>query len=234
MGPALSRVLLEQVAEGRRGPVVRIARTGRAIAFGRRDCVSPGYAAARRIGSAHDYPGIERLSGGRATAYGEGVVVLTFTVPDPAPVPATAERFQVAADLTRDALMRLGVDARIGQIADEYCPGEFSISAAGRTKLAGIGQRMVKGAAHVGVVITASGNESLAAILQPVYAALGMPLDPATIGSVEDEIGRSAAEDLTESITHQLGRRTDLIPAELDQPTLETARSMAARFRSPP
>lgn len=234
MGPALSRVLLDQVAQGKRGTTARVARTGRAIAFGRRDCVSPGYAAARQAARGMGYPGIERLSGGRATAYGEGVVVLTLTVPDPTPARATAERFELASEITRDALAKLGVDARIGEIPREYCPGEFSVNASGRSKLAGIGQRMVKGAAHVGVVVTASGGEHLRPVLESVYTALGLPLDTSTIGSVEAEGGRFDPEDLLDSLVHQLGRRAKLIPEELDEATIEQAASAVARFRSPP
>lgn len=234
MGPALSRILLEEVAAGSRGPTARVARTGAAVAFGRRDCVSPGYGAARRAGLDLGYAGIERLSGGRATAYGEGVVVLTLTVPDPYPARGTGERFRFAAELTRDALLRLGVDARIGEIPGEYCPGEFSVSASGRSKIAGIGQRMVKGAAHVGVVVTASGSDRLASVLGPVYRALELPLDPATIGSVEAETGKCTGSDLIDALVNSLGKRAELVPEEISAVTLERAGSVADGFRSPP
>jgi len=234
MGPALSRILLEEVAAGKRGPTARVARTGDAVAFGRRDCVSPGYGMARRVGTEMGYAGIERLSGGRATAYGEGVVVLTLTVPDPFPARGTGERFRFAAELARDALLRLGVDARIGEIPGEYCPGEFSVSASGRSKLAGIGQRMVKGAAHVGIVITASGGDRLASVLEPVYRALELPLDPATIGSVEAETGKCTSADLIDALVKSLGKRADLESDEIGPGTLAQAESVAHRFRSLP
>lgn len=234
MGPAVSRVLLDQVAAGQRGATVRIAKTGRAVAFGRRDCVSPGYEVARRTARELGHPGIERLSGGRATAYGTGVVVLTLTLPDPSPSRATEERFRFTAELTRDALVKLGVDARVGEIPDEYCPGEFSVNAAGKSKLAGIGQRMVKGAAHVGVVVTASGSDDLLSVLWPVYEALGLPLEPSTVGSVEAEIGPVGRDDLIDALAHQLGRRARLSPQELDQPTIERAASLVSGFRSRP
>ena len=40
------------------------------------------------------------------------------------------------------ALQRLGLDARLGELAGEYCPGEFSVNLAGRSKVMGVGQRV--------------------------------------------------------------------------------------------
>ena len=51
------------------------------------------------------------------------------------------------------ALQRLGVDARVGEVPREYCPGDYCVNARGQTKLAGIGQRLIKGAWHIGGVI---------------------------------------------------------------------------------
>ena len=86
------------------------------------------------------------------------------------------------------ALRTLGVDARIGEVPGEYCPGDYSINARGETKLAGLGQRIIKGASHIGGVIVVGGAGRMRDVLVPVYEALGLDWDPGTTGSIEDEV----------------------------------------------
>ena len=60
----------------------------------------------------------------------------------------TRERFERLGGVIVRALRGLGVDARVGEVEGEYCPGAWSVNARGQIKLAGIGQRMIAGAAH--------------------------------------------------------------------------------------
>lgn len=239
IGPALSRVLLEQVSQGTRPATIRLSRPGRVIAFGRRDVVAPGYRNAVRAAAAGGFPGMERISGGRAAAFSEGALSLTLTLPDANPAKRTSQRFEQWTGLLREAFTELGADARIGPVPAEYCPGEFSVNAGGRIKLAGVGQRMIRGGAHIGFVIMVSGSGIVAGVLGPVYEALGLDFDPASVGSLEDElpgIGRGEVERaILNRIEAALGSAgTPLIEAELDRPTLEEAESRAEDFRSDP
>ena len=239
LGPSLSRVLLEQVAAGERPATVRLSRPGRALAFGRRDVVAPGYQAAVDAASRNGFPGMERLAGGRAAAFSEGALSLTFTLPDPRPAERTNHRFEVLTGLLRDALTDLGADARVGPVPREYCPGDFSLNAGGRIKLAGAGQRMIRGAAHVGFVIMVSGSELVASVLEPVYAALGLEFDRAAVGSLEDELPGIDRDTVETAILGRLTAAIEadgiaLLPAELDRASLNEAESRAADFRSGP
>ncbi|MCB0827217.1 MAG: hypothetical protein KDB62_00215 [Solirubrobacterales bacterium] len=232
-GPALSRILLDQVADGRRAPTIRLSRPGRVVAFGRRDTRSRGYtkavAAARNCG----FAAMERLAGGRAAAYCEGTLSLTVTTPDPDPGRRTGERFEWAAGLLRQALAELGIDARTGEVPGEYCPGAYSINARGETKLAGIGQRLISGAAHLGFVIVVSGGDRIGAVLEPVYRALELDWNPETVGAVADELPGTGLEDVEGAILAQFGHRARLRPIALDRATLEAVQAAAAGFRSP-
>lgn len=234
IGPALSRVLLDQVAGGRRPPTIRLSRPGRVVAFGRRDVVAPGYRAAVEAAAGAGFPAMERISGGRAAAFSEGTLSFTVTIPDPSPAERTGQRFTRWSGLVRDALVDLGADARVGSVPDEYCPGEFSVNARGRTKLAGSGQRMIRGAAHVGFVIAVGGTELLAEVLGPVYEALGLEFDPRTVGSVEDEVPGVTRHDVEQALLGRLSRSTALRPVSLDPQTMERARSAAAGYRPDP
>lgn len=234
LGPALSRVLMEQVACGQRPATVRLSRPGRVVAFGRRDVVSPGYPAAIEAARQTGFPGMERLAGGRAAAFSEGALSLTLTLPDPSPAERTNHRFEEWTGLVRDAFRDLGADARLGAVPGEYCPGEFSVNAGGRIKLAGVGQRMIRGAAHVGFVIMVSGSLLVAEALAPVYAALDLEFNPETVGSLEDEIPGISREDVEQALLRQMKGRAELETVPLDDPTLATARSRAPDFRSKP
>ena len=129
------------------------------------------------------------------------------------------------ADLIAAALRGLGVDARVGEVPGEYCPGAYSVNARGATKLAGIGQRMIRGGAHMGGVVVASGGREVARVLVPVYEALELDWDPATSGSVSEEIGREVDPgELEEAVIGQLARSYELVDAELDEETVERAR----------
>lgn len=233
-GPALARLLLEQVASGQRGPTLRIARTGPAVAFGRRDTVSPGYREAATRGVEMGYPGIARISGGRATAYVGETLVLGLTLPDREPARRTGQRFDLVAGTILSALGRLGLDASVGRLPGEYCPGDHSIILSREVKVAGLGQRMVSRAAHVGVVMTVSGAAELREVLVPVYGALGLELDPDTAGALDAGGKRLAMEDVEQALVTAFGGEADLLETELDPRTEAAARGSAASFRSFP
>jgi len=233
LGPALSRVLLDQVAAGERPATVRLSRPGRVVAFGRRDCRSVGYHEAVKAARGAGFAGMERLTGGRAAAYSEGALSLTLTIPDENPAERTTARFEEAAALTRDALLRIGVDARIGEVPGEYCPGDFSVNAGGRSKLVGIGQRMIKGAAHVGFVIVVENAELIRDVLDPVYKALELEWNPVTVGAIEDEADGIGVAEMEAALLEQLGTTRNLTAVDLDTSTRSLAEAIAPRFRSP-
>lgn len=233
MGPSLSRVLLDQVAAGERPATVRLSRPGRVVAFGRRDVREPGYRAAVAAARSAGFEGMERLTGGRAAAYSEGAVSLTLTIPDEHPAERTNARFEEAAGLARDALADLGMDARIGEVPGEYCPGDFSVNARGESKLVGIGQRMIKGAAHVGYVIIVRDAALIRGVLDPVYDALGLEWNPGTVGAIEDELPGIDLSDVETALLNRLEATRELEPVPLDAATLRATEEAAERYRSP-
>ena len=233
LGTAVSRAVLERVAAGELAETARLGHPGRVVAFGRQDTVSPGYRDAVRAARAAGFEAVERLAGGRAAVYTGGTLSFSRANADPTPSRRTAARFEEMADIIRCALARLGVDARVGAIPGEYCPGEFSVNAGGRIKVAGIGQRLIKGAAHVGGVLVVAGSDELRAALVPVYQALGIEWDPATAGSIEDVVPGTTVAEAEAAVLAELGERFELRHAELDRATLELARSLAGGHLAP-
>jgi octanoyl-[GcvH]:protein N-octanoyltransferase len=91
-------------------------------------------------------------------------------------------------------------------------------------KLAGIGQRMIRGGAHVGGVIVASGAERITQVLVPVYEALGLDWDPETSGAISGELDREVGLDEVEAaLISELEKAYELTEVELDSETLELA-----------
>jgi octanoyl-[GcvH]:protein N-octanoyltransferase len=212
------------VAAGELPPTVRIHRPGDEVAFGRQDIASPGYEAAADAARAAGFAAVERLAGGRAAVFHQGTIAIARAYSDPQPPKRTYARFEEMADLIADALRGLGVDARVGEVPGEYCPGAYSVNARGRTKLAGIGQRMIRGGAHMGGVVVGSGGSEVARVLVPVYRALDLKWDPATSGSVADELGREVdVGELEEALIAELAKRYELVDAELDEDTVRLA-----------
>jgi lipoate-protein ligase A len=212
------------VAAGELPPTIRIHRPGNEVAFGRQDIASPGYEAAAEAARSAGFAAVERLAGGRAAVFHQGTVAIARSYADPEPPKRTYARFEEMAELIAEALRGLGVDARVGEIPGEYCPGAYSVNARGETKLAGIGQRMIRGGAHMGGVVVASGGREVADVLVPVYEALELDWKPETSGSVADELGRGVdVGELEEALIAELDKRYELVDAELDEVTVETA-----------
>jgi lipoate-protein ligase A len=230
LSTAISRTILGRVAAGELPPTIRIHRPGNEVAFGRQDIASPGYEAAAEAAGAAGFAAVERLAGGRAAVFHQGTIAIARAYADPQPPKRTYARFEEMADLIADTLRGLGVDARVGEVPGEYCPGAYSVNARGATKLAGIGQRMIRGGAHMGGVMVASGGGEVARVLEPVYRALELEWDPATSGSVAEELGREVdVGELEEALIAELAKRYELVDAELDEETVEAAaRSLEA------
>jgi len=230
---AVSRALMLRVAAGELPETLRIWRPASIVAFGRRDAVSPGYPAAVRAARTRGFEAIERLAGGRAAVFHEHTIAFAHAVPDPDPRSRVDERFEATAELMATAFSRLGVDARVGEVPGEYCPGAHSVNAGGARKLMGVGQRLVAGGVHVGGVVVVGGADRVRDLLVPVYGALELEWRPATTGSVAEEAPGTTWEDVSDVIEAEYARRHGLEPARLDGGTLALARTLAPEHLSP-
>jgi len=200
------------------------------VAFGRQDANSPGYADAVAAARAGGFEAVERLAGGRAAVFHEQTIAFAWAGRADDVWSGTHDRFARIAGIVERALRRLGVDARTGEIPREYCPGEYSINAGGRTKLVGIGQRLIRGTWHIGGVIVVAEAERVRDILVPVYEALGLDWDPATAGSVADEVPGATWEDMADALRAELPPHD---PAGLDAGTLALAERLEREHRAP-
>jgi lipoate-protein ligase A len=156
----------------------------------------------------------------------EDTIGFAWTIRDDAPRDHVIGRFEEIADIMAKALLRLGVDARVGEVAGEYCPGAYSVNARGATKLMGVGQRTILKAAHVGGVVVVGGSDRIRSVLVPVYDALGLQWNPDTTGSVQDETSGVTYLDAQQAIVDEFASRYELAEGTLARDTVALAEEL--------
>jgi lipoate-protein ligase A len=222
---AVSRALMLRVSAGDIPETLRLYRPDAIVAFAKRDTLEPGFRDAVRAARGAGFDAVVRLAGGRAAVFHEQTIALARAVPERDPTSRTFARFEETAETLASAFRALGVDARVGEVPLEYCPGGYSVNAGGRTKLAGIGQRLVARAAHVGGVVVAGGARRVRDVLVPVYSALRLDWNPETVGSVEDECG-ATWEEVERAIVEEFSRLYQLEESRIDEDTMKTAEKL--------
>ncbi|MDA0181190.1 hypothetical protein OJ997_12860 [Solirubrobacter phytolaccae] len=221
---AISHALLTRVSKGELGSTLRVYRPRATVAFGKLDRLSPGYEAAVRAAERHGYEPVLRLPGGHAAAYNAASIGIDVVWALDDPATGTHERFATEGERLAAALRGLGVDARVGEVPGEYCPGAYSVNARGRVKLIGTAQRLVRGAALLGASVVVGDGASIRAVLRDVYAALEFDWDESTAGALDEEVADVTLEAVEAAI---VAAYPDLEPADLDEQTLALAHRLA-------
>lgn len=182
--------LLRSVRNDGAPATLRLYRPVPTLAFGQRDQRLPGFPAAAEAARARGFEPVVRKAGGRAAAYHQGTLIVDHIETDPDAMMRHKLRFAEFGDFFVRVLARVGVEAAVGEIPGEYCPGEFSIhshAADGRPiKLIGTAQRVIQGAWFFSSVVVVEDSASIRAVLDDVYRAMDVPMDPSTAGAAED------------------------------------------------
>ncbi len=226
---AVSSALLSEAAQGAPFETLRLSVPGRSLAFGRHDAVSPGFADAVEAARAAGFEPFVRLAGGRAAIFHQRTVAISWTIPDRRPIDGIRTRFAAVAGLLVAAFRTLGIPAEIGAIPGEYCPGAFSIHV-GAGKVAGIGQRLARSAAHVGGVIVVDDGDVVRRVLVPVYEALGLDWDPSTAGALSDTIPGLEPGVIIDAIVDRLAGDAEIAEETLSGHIIEIAEERAPDF----
>ncbi len=226
MDVAVAHATLSAVARGEIGGVFRLHVPGPVVAFGRADRVQPGYPQAVRAAEAHRFAAVERLAGGRAAVFHGLTLAFSLALADGDPQGGIHSRFQMISGVMMKAFQSLGIDARVGEVPGEYCPGSWSVNVGGRVKVMGVGQRLVRGAAHIGGVVVVDDGESIRDVLIPVYRALHIDWDPRTSGALADRSPGLDNSKVIKAIKKAMSGIYDLEPGHLPESLVEEARSL--------
>ena len=227
---AVAHALVERASAGEIGPRLRIYRPLPTVAFGRLDALRPGFAAAVAAAREHGFEPVLRAPGGHAVAYHEGCVGVDEVVPEAHPITRMQERFAESGERLAAALRTLGVDARVGRVPREFCPGDYTVNAGGRVKLVGTAQRVVRHASLLAASVAVTGGDALRRVLEDVYRALELDWDPATAGAIEDDLPGIGLDDVERAVAAAYG---DLAEAPLDDATLAAAERLLERHEIP-
>lgn len=231
---AIARALMLSVDDGTTGETFRLHTPGRVVAFGKRDVVAPGYR--RAVDAAHDagFAAVRRLAGGRAAVFHEGTLAFSWAMPTPSPREDIHARFELVATMLRDSFRDLDIDAHIGEVPGEYCPGEWSVNVGGRRKVMGVGQRLTRHAAHIGGVIVVSDPETVNLPLVGVYDALDVAWVPSATGALDETKPGLTPAMVADAIRTRLALIGDVRDGGLGDDVVAAAEDLVPDHLEPP
>jgi octanoyl-[GcvH]:protein N-octanoyltransferase len=184
-----SMTLLRQVADRPDGaPLLRIYRPRPTVAFSRRESLMVGFSDAVATAEEHEFSPIIRPTGGRAVAYDSGSLVVDLVTDDGPVRKDNDHHFQHVGELFVDVLRELGLDARLGPVPGEYCPGKYSINARGEVKIVGTSQRVSRRARLLSASIPVEDPSRARQALISCNQALAFDWNPDTFVSLGDEV----------------------------------------------
>lgn len=165
---------------------LRIYRPRPTAAFALRDTTLPQFGQAAEAMRGMGFVPVDRRTGGQLAVYNSSALVIDLVSPHTEPRLHVAERFRVFSAKIAEVLQDFSVDARVGGLAGEYCPGEYSVNAGGRMKLAGLAQRIGRFGYHLGAVISVEASAEAGEAVAEAYRILGFPFEPSTFGALTD------------------------------------------------
>ena len=215
---ATSHALLRRVASGEITESLRLYTPDPAVMFSMLDAHRPGFEQAERQAQEAGFPGVFRLAGGHAALFHSECLAFAWAMPVAEKHDGIRSRFEMVSHWICQGLIRVGVPAQVGEVPGEYCPGEYSVNASGKAKLMGVGQRVIRGAAHVGGVIVVRHAEAVRDVLSKVYETLELDWKPETAGAVEDSVPGITTTAVREALLDELSqiRRVEIgaLPVE--------------------
>lgn len=184
-----SLTLLRQVSDRPEGaPVLRIYRPQPTVAFSRRESLMVGFSQSVDIAQSHGFFPIIRPTGGRAVAYDSSSLVMDLVTHDGPQRKDNDQHFREIGELFVELFRELGIDARLGPVEGEYCPGKYSINSRGEVKIVGTSQRVSNRARLLSASIPVEDSTRAKNVLIACNQALAFDWNPDTFVSLSDEL----------------------------------------------
>ena len=166
--------------------MLRLYRPFATAAFAPRDTALAAFPEAASAVRERGFAPVERRTGGQLAVYDSQALVVDLVAPHADPRVHVVDRFAAFSGAIAQALRQFSIDARVGQVAGEYCPGDYSVNGQGRVKLAGVAQRIGRHGYHLGAVISVKPSVAAAQAVAAAYRILGLPFEPLSFGSLAD------------------------------------------------
>jgi octanoyl-[GcvH]:protein N-octanoyltransferase len=198
---AAAHTLLRRAGDGEVDEAVRIrVPSGPVVVFGRRDTGLPGFEAAVAAARSAGFATAVRAVGGRAVAYTDQSVVVDHVRAEAGAMARMDARFEEFGRRFATLLAGWGVDARVGPVPGEYCPGAHSVNARGEVKLVGTAQRVLPRAWLFSSLVVVGDRDRIRDVLADVYGRLGLPFAAGAVGSLDSEVGGLTPDDVVEQV----------------------------------
>jgi octanoyl-[GcvH]:protein N-octanoyltransferase len=185
--------------------ILRLRRPRPTAAFSPQDTTHPDYERIREQARSNGFEPIERGTGGRLTMFDEQALAITLIFPHAEPHAHTIRRYEIFSGAIAAALRKLGIDAQVGELQNEYCPGKFSINAEGRVKLVGIAQRMNRRCVQMGAIIAVARSDKACDAIAEAYQSMGLAFDPATYGAISELNSTVSYEQVCAAMAGSIG-----------------------------
>ena len=230
-GFGLQQAVLEEVAAHHRGPAALMWTSSRYVGATRLETRLPGFAAAIEAASGLGFPVLVRNSGGGAVAANRGSLSFSLTFPVEDLRHGLYERYSEGLDLITSALRRIGVEAEGGEVEGEFCPGAYSVRSGGPqgVKHAGLAQRVTRRSARLETLILVSETDEVRAVLERVYALLGLSFRPESIADLPADLSA-----IIQALSEEVRRRYEEEGGRIGDRTMERARSLRGGWRAIP
>lgn len=210
---AVAHALLRRAAGGAIGAAVHLyVPVAPVVVFGRRDTRLPGFEKAVGAAECAGFDTAVRAVGGRVVAYTERSLVLDVVGQEPDAVRTLDQRFASFGDLMATALRKLGVEAEVGSVSGEYCPGAHSVNSRGVVKLIGTAQRVVRDAWLFSSLVVVDDKDRLQDVLSDVHRHLALPFDPHSVGTIRSETPGAGMAEVHASLSEAWGVRVPYPP----------------------
>lgn len=165
---AIDDALAISVSESLSPPLARFWVHDNTIVLGIQDTKLPYIADAINWLHKQGYQTVVRNSGGLAVALDEGVLNLSFVLPDAKHI-GIHEGYEAMVGFIQYLFRDLTNEIKAFEVTGSYCPGEYDLSIEGK-KFAGISQRRVKDGFAVQIYLCIEGKgEKRAALIRDFY-----------------------------------------------------------------
>jgi len=182
------------------GRIVRVYRPEPTVAFSGFEQRLAGFDDAVGEALAFGFEPVVRPAGGRMVALDEEWVVVDIITPERYLSVAHRDVYEQYGDTFVSLLRELGVDASMGAVAGEYCPGSYSVNARGAVKLVGTAQRVRRGARLFSACIPFSISYNVATLFERINSTLQLDWNPVTLAGIKDESPRLRIENLEDAL----------------------------------
>jgi lipoate-protein ligase A len=184
------------------------------VALTSRDVATFGYERAILQAEISGFTPVVRSPGGRAVAYHEESIVLDVMSHDPNPHQFINKRFEAIGQIFIETFSKLGIEAKLGQLPREFCPGKYSVISE-NVKLVGTAQRIMRGGWLIGASVIVRNALPIRDVLKGVYRSLALDMDPRTVGALNEFDSLISVDDVTSNLISTLKDHFEVLDIDL-------------------